>query len=291
MQGRFGTVLVRVTHVEPESVKPFEEVAAEVRREIAVERAKNAIDDVHDKVEDQRAGARPLPQIARENGPSVMSIPAIDRSGKDKAGRPIANLPEREAVLAAAFGSDVGVDNEALRTKDGGYVWFEVAGIEPARDKTLAETKAAVASSGAPTRRRGALPTGARALATRLDSGEAIEAVAADAGCAGEDRDRSRQARRQGRALGRGRQPHLLGAGRQVGERRRRQRQPGGVQGHGRDGAALRDDAQEAAAIADQMRLFLSDDLIAEYVRQAQQDLGVKVNQDALRRAVSGSES
>ena len=38
------------------------------------------------------------------------------------------------------------------------------------------------------------------------------------------------------------------------------------------------------------MRLFLSDDLIAEYVRQAQQDLGVKVNQDALRRAVSGSE-
>jgi len=48
---------------------------------------------------------------------------------------------------------------------------------------------------------------------------------------------------------------------------------------------------QEAAAIADQMRLFLSDDLIAEYVRQAQQDLGVKVNQDALRRAVSGSES
>ena len=182
MQGRFGTVLVRVTHVEPESVKPFEEVAAELRREIAVERAKNAIDEVHDKIEDQRAAARPLPQIARENGLSVTSIPAIDRSGKDKAGRPIANLPERDAVLAAAFGSDIGVDNEALRTKDGGYVWFEVAGIEPARDKTLAETKAAVAEQWRADATSRRLADRARALATRLDSGEAIEAVAADAG-------------------------------------------------------------------------------------------------------------
>jgi peptidyl-prolyl cis-trans isomerase D len=48
---------------------------------------------------------------------------------------------------------------------------------------------------------------------------------------------------------------------------------------------------QEAAAIADQLRMVLADDLVAEYVRQAQQDLGVKINQDAMRRAVTGSES
>ena len=48
---------------------------------------------------------------------------------------------------------------------------------------------------------------------------------------------------------------------------------------------------QEAAAVADQMRLFLQDDLIAEYVRQAQQDLGVRINQDAARRAIAGGDS
>ncbi|HEX8166898.1 MAG TPA: peptidylprolyl isomerase, partial [Beijerinckiaceae bacterium] len=48
---------------------------------------------------------------------------------------------------------------------------------------------------------------------------------------------------------------------------------------------------QEAAADADQMRLYLSDDLISDYVRQAQQDLGVRINQDAARRAIAGGES
>ena len=33
--GRFGPVLVRVTAIQPEAVKPFEEVAGEIRREIA----------------------------------------------------------------------------------------------------------------------------------------------------------------------------------------------------------------------------------------------------------------
>jgi peptidyl-prolyl cis-trans isomerase D len=291
VQGRFGTVLVRVTHVEPESVKPFEEVAAELRREIAVERAKNAIDDVHDKIEDQRAAARPLPQIARENGLSVMSIPAIDRSGKDKAGRPIANLPERDAVLAAAFGSDVGVDNEALRSKDGGYVWFEVAGIEPTRDKTLAETKAAVAEQWRADATSRRLADRARALATRLDSGEAIEAVAADAGAQAKTAtDLARRAAKDELSAEVVNRIFSVPVGKSA-----------SADAGNDNRVVFRVTAatvppfvtttQEAAAIADQMRLFLSDDLIAEYVRQAQQDLGVKVNQDALRRAVSGSES
>src|SRR5215217_2066824 len=291
VQGRFGTVLVRVTHVEPESVKPFEEVAAEVRREIAVERAKSAIDEVHDKVEDQRAAARPLPQIARENGLAVMSIPAIDRSGKDKAGRPIANLTEREAVLAAAFGSDIGVDNEALRTKDGGYVWFEVAGIEPARDKTLAETKAAVAEQWRADATSRRLADRARALATRLDSGEAIEAVAADAGAQAKTAtDLARRAAKDELSAEVVNRIFSVPVGKSA-----------SADAGNDNRVVFRVTAatvppfvtttQEAAAIAEQMRLFLSDDLIAEYVRQAQQDLGVKVNQEALRRAVSGSES
>jgi peptidyl-prolyl cis-trans isomerase D len=45
---------------------------------------------------------------------------------------------------------------------------------------------------------------------------------------------------------------------------------------------------QEAGRIADQLRLFLADDLIAQYVKQAQQDLGVRIYQDAFRRAVGG---
>src|SRR5215213_1429416 len=50
VQGRFGPVLVRVTKIEPESVKPFEQVEAEIRRDIAVERARNAVNEIHDAI-------------------------------------------------------------------------------------------------------------------------------------------------------------------------------------------------------------------------------------------------
>ena len=64
VQGRFGTVLVRAAKIEPEAVKPFEEVAAEVKAQVALERARTELDRLHDQIEDMRASARPLAEIA-----------------------------------------------------------------------------------------------------------------------------------------------------------------------------------------------------------------------------------
>src|SRR3954447_422546 len=182
VKGRFGTVLVRVTNVEAASLRPFEQVADELKREIALERAKTAITDLHDKIEDQRAGARPLAEIARENGLPVITAPAIDRTGRTKTGTQLANLPDRDAVLAAAFSSDIGVDNEPLRTRDGGYVWFEVTAIEPARDKSFDEARSQVAEQWRADEVSRRLAERARELADRLDKAESLDAVAAEAG-------------------------------------------------------------------------------------------------------------
>jgi peptidyl-prolyl cis-trans isomerase D len=288
VQGRFGTVMVRVTNVEPERVKPFEEVAAEVRRDIALERARNAINDVHDKVEDQRASARPLTEIAQEQGLPIVALPAIDRSGKDKAGNAIANLPERDALLTAVFGSDVGVDNEALRSKDGGYVWYEVKGIEPARERPLAEVRDQVAEQWRSDEISRRIAEKARGLVERLSKGEPIEAVAADAGA--EVKTATDLARRAAKGelstevvnriysvpVGQAASAEAGNNGRAVFKVTAATVPP------------FVTTTQEAGRVADQMRLFLADDLIAQYVKQAQQDLGVRIYQDAFRRAVGG---
>ena len=288
VQGRFGTVLVRVTNVAPESVKPYEEVAAEVKREIALERARNAINDVHDKVEDQRASARPLPEIAKEQGLPVIALPAIDRSGKDKAGNPIENLPEREALLTAIFGSDIGVDNEALRTRNGGYVWYEVTGIEPARERALAEVRDQVAEQWRAEEISRRMAEKARGFVERLNKGEAIETVAADAGA--EVKAATDLARRAAKGeLSTEAVNRIFTV-------------PVGHAASAETGDNVRaifkvtaatvppfvTTTQEAQRIAEQLRLFLADDLIAQYVKQAQQDLGVRIYQDAFRRAVGG---
>ena len=38
------------------------------------------------------------------------------RNGLDKAGSPVETSPRRTPLVKAAFASDIGVDNEALRT-------------------------------------------------------------------------------------------------------------------------------------------------------------------------------
>jgi peptidyl-prolyl cis-trans isomerase D len=181
VESRFGPVLVRVAAIEPESVRPFEEVADELKRELANERARNEIDAVHDQIEDLRAAARPLAEIAREKGLPLVSAPAVDRSGRDKAGNPV-GLPERDALVEAAFRSDVGVDNEALRLRGGGYLWFEVAGIEPPREKRLEEVRDEVVRRWRADEVARILSEKATALVARLDRGEPMEALAGELG-------------------------------------------------------------------------------------------------------------
>ena len=46
----------------------------------------------------------------------------------------------------------------------------------------------------------------------------------------------------------------------------------------------------EAKRIADGMRRQMSEDLIAQYVQRLQTDIGVSINQDALRRVAGGEQ-
>jgi len=45
---------------------------------------------------------------------------------------------------------------------------------------------------------------------------------------------------------------------------------------------------QEAQRLEDQLRAAMSDDLLIQYIAQAQSEIGVTVNQEAVRRAVGG---
>jgi peptidyl-prolyl cis-trans isomerase D len=139
--GRFGTVLLRVGKVEPEKVKRYEEVANEIKREIAAERAKAQIADLQIKIEDERGAGQPLAEIAKKLNLTPRRIEAIDRSGRDPGGAPVTGLPANVDFIGAAFASDVGVENDPVQAPDGGYVWFEVIATTPSRERPLAEVQ------------------------------------------------------------------------------------------------------------------------------------------------------
>ena len=287
VQGRFGTVLVRATDIQPAAVKPFEEVANEVKAAIAQERARTEIDNVHDAVEDLRASARPLAEIAREKGLNLITVPAVDRNGLDKAGQQVTTIPETNALLTAAFASDIGVDNEPLRASDGGYVWFDVTSIEPAREKTFEEVREEVARSWHEEEISRRLADKAKSLVERLDKGESLASLAGELGL--ESKTATELARGQAK-------DDLT-----VESVNRIFATP-----VGKGGSAAAADSrtvfkvtaatvpplvtttQEAERIESQLRIRLSDDLLAQYIARLQADLGVAVNEVALRQAVGG---
>jgi peptidyl-prolyl cis-trans isomerase D len=142
VKGRFGTVIVRVTKIEPEKVPTFEEVADQLRKDLSVERAKSQVTTLYDKIEDERSVGTPLAETAEK-----LKIPSrtieVDRSGRNRAGEKVANIPDEQQVLNTAFTTDPGVDAYPLRVQDG-YVWIDVSNVTPAHDRTLDEVKGQV---------------------------------------------------------------------------------------------------------------------------------------------------
>jgi len=141
VKGRFGIVLLQVGKIEPGNQKTYEEVAPQIKREIAEGRAKMEIGNLRDKFDDERAAGSTLAETAKKLGLTSRTIDAVDRSGRGPDGKPIADLPTTPDAIAAGFGSDVGVDNDPLQLPNGGYLWYDVTGITPARERTLDEVK------------------------------------------------------------------------------------------------------------------------------------------------------
>lgn len=285
--GRFGPVVIRVTQIQPEAVRPFEEVAAELRQEVAKERAQGQIERIHDEIEDLRAGAKPLADIAKEKGLTLVQLPAVDASGLDKAGNPV-NVANKDEVVKAAFASDIGVDNEPLRMADGGYTWYDVTGIEASREKTLDEVRDQVTTQWREDQVAQRLSEKARELTERLNKGEAIEAVAQSVNTQTKTAtDLARNAAKDdlsAEAVNR-----IFAT-------------PVGKAGNAPSAAdnravfkvtaatvpPMNTTTQEAQSIESQLRNGMGDDLIGEYIAQARQDLGVTINQQALRQATGG---
>ena len=106
---------------------------------------------------------------------------AVDAQGRDPKGAPV-NLPDAPELLRAAFASDVGLDEAALNTKDGGYVWFEIAKVDPGHDLTFDEAKPEVEKQWRAEEIDKALAGKAGDLVKQLGSGASIADLAKGAG-------------------------------------------------------------------------------------------------------------
>ena len=102
----------------PRPSGPSRRSRARVKQELAQERAKEGIDAAARR---DRGPARWSPaaaDIAKEKNLAARPGPGRRRGmAATRPGKPVEDLPERDALVAAAFASDIGVDNEPLRIR------------------------------------------------------------------------------------------------------------------------------------------------------------------------------
>ncbi|HVB90116.1 MAG TPA: SurA N-terminal domain-containing protein [Beijerinckiaceae bacterium] len=178
VKGQFGWVLVKAVTVTAATTKPFASVEASIKKGLAMQQAEGKISSLRDRIEDQRTSGKTLTQVAQALGLKITDVQATDAEGLDDKGERIANLPDRQALLKAAFASDVGMDNDYLSTRDGGYVWFEVAKVTPARQRTLAEVQPQVEKAWRRDQISQRLAAKAKDLVEKLRGGAKLAALA-----------------------------------------------------------------------------------------------------------------
>jgi len=144
IQGAFGSVLVRVTAINPEVVKPLAEVTDQIRKDIALGEANRILLDVHDSYEDARAGGDSLKGAADKMKLKMVTIDAVDVTGKRPDDSIINDLPASADLLRAAFEAEANTENQPINIGSNGFVFYEVENITAARERPLDEVKAKV---------------------------------------------------------------------------------------------------------------------------------------------------
>ncbi|KAB2937676.1 MAG: SurA N-terminal domain-containing protein [Hyphomicrobium sp.] len=184
IEGRFATVLVRVTDIQPAVDRTFADVKNEVKDKLATKKAAAQMQTLLDQVEDQRSAGKSLKEIGEAMKLQFYEIPEADRSNKDRQGKPAILIRDPAAVLNVAFGSGVGIENDVVEVGGDSYAWVDVLDVMAEKQKPFDEVKDAVKQFFIKQERERLVSELAGKLVERADNGEAMSVLATAGGAA-----------------------------------------------------------------------------------------------------------
>jgi peptidyl-prolyl cis-trans isomerase D len=182
IEGRFATVLVRVSAIEPAVTRTLADVKDQVRDAIAKSKAQGQVQSMIDQVEDGRSAGKPLKDSAEQLKLQYLEAPSTDRNNKTPEGAPAVGLPDAQAIVKSGFDSQVGLQNEAVELHDGGYAWVDVLGVTEKKQKPFDEVKEQVKVLAIAKERERLIGELAAKLVEKADGGADFPALATEAG-------------------------------------------------------------------------------------------------------------
>jgi peptidyl-prolyl cis-trans isomerase D len=290
VKSAFGYALLRITKISPASTTPYDAVAKDLKMEIAVQRAEGDATKLRDKIEDLRSQGKSLTEVAKALGLRTRNVDAVDDTGHDKAGAVVPDLHDSNALLKAAYAADIGSDNEFIETKDHGFVWYEVAKIEPARVRDFGEVKSDVEKAWRDDETAKRLAAKTTDLAKKIDGGATLQSIATAEGvdvktlpsvprAGSPDLPAGAVAQIFNVAVG------AAGSAAGTGDSRILFKVTGSKV------APLDMTGARAKALSDRYAADVANDIFGQYTAKVEKDIGFSVNPDALRIALGSSET
>ena len=289
VKGQLSTVLLKAVKVTPEKQATLDEVKPALQERLKLERAGEEIQAIYDAVEDARAAQTSFEDIAAKAGIPFQLIAATDAQGLDKDGKPV-TMPHQAEVLNAAFGSDVGVENDAI-SLDNGYVWYEVREVIPAAVRPLDTVKDQARAAVIAQKVKALTGEKAKALVDRARGGATLDTLATEAKATVET---VQGLRRTEASAGFG--PAAVAALFAAPEKGFAY----ALEPDGRSARIMQSEpvllpafdpaSPEVKSIADKLKPQLSDNMLGAYLAAVQAEAGVKIN-DTLWRNVTGQQT
>ncbi len=289
IKGQFGVALVKIGKIEPGTTPTYESVAAQIKKELATERARVKVNEIQNKMEDERSGGANVVEASQKLGLTAVTIDAVDRSGRKPDGQPVSNIPRGLDVVSQAFTSDVGVDNEPIQFA-GGYAWYDVLGITPSRERPLDEVRAQVEAKWREDQISSRLKTMAADMVKKVEQGATLAAEAMAVGSKVET------------ATGFRRDASLSGVPSSAVTAAFRTPKDGVGQTSAAGGSEwivfrvtditvpeVEASSEELKRLKDTLQRGLSDEQVAQYVSKIESQIGTSINQAAFAQATGAN--
>jgi peptidyl-prolyl cis-trans isomerase D len=169
LKSAFGLHVVHVKSIIPGVAKTFDDVKEQLRQELALAQAGDAMVSVVNQLDDTLAGGASVDEAAQQLQLTTQKYDAVDSSGKGRDGKDLNVIPE---ILQLAQATEAGQTSLVTTLTDGSYAVVQVTSVTPAEPKPLTEVADQVKQDWLAKARRDAADAKAKELADKAKSGD-----------------------------------------------------------------------------------------------------------------------
>jgi peptidyl-prolyl cis-trans isomerase D len=176
-----GYALLHVSKITPGVNKSFDDVKADIRKDVLAQLAAGKISDIGNSYTDANSGGMSLVDAAKKVGMQVFHIAALDRNGlaPDGSKTDAASDPD---LLAQIFAAEIGEDGDPVNSKSGKTYVIKVNGVIPPKLKSLDAVRADATTGWTAQQQAKLLEKKAEALAALATQQNSLDAVASSVG-------------------------------------------------------------------------------------------------------------